>query len=85
MVGASLRERLGGLLAILNGKEIAMQPTSQPGERDRIGRILARQQRAAARVRRSGIFADPDGSLAREVADILADYGSDNRRKVARQ
>lgn len=87
MVGASLSRKVRAIATILNGKEIAMsqQQQAQNGERDRVGRIMARQQRAQQRVARSRVFANPDGALAREVADILADYGMDERRKVVRQ
>jgi len=50
---------------------IAMQQQqSQQGERDRIGRILARQSRVAERVARH--FDNPESELARELRDILA-------------
>lgn len=44
--------------------------TGQHGERDRVGRIMARERRVALRVARH--FDNPDGGLADELRDILA-------------
>lgn len=49
---------------------MSQQHQAQHGERDRVGRILARQSRVATRIART--FDDPNGRLAQEVADILA-------------
>ena len=53
-------------------REIAMsgQHVNQPGDRDRVGRIIAREQRVAARIARH--FDDTESPLARELRDILA-------------
>lgn len=53
-----------------------------PGERDRVARILARKSRIAARVGRQ--FADPDSRIAQEVMDILASLPERQARSLDR-
>jgi len=64
-------QKFSDALAIAKKGHIAMsqQVNSQPGERDRVGRIMAREQRVAARVARQ--FDNPDSRLAQEMRDIL--------------
>lgn len=62
---------------VKKGSGIAMQQQqAQYGERDRVGRILARQSRVQARIART--FANPESRLAQELADILVRMPEDD-------
>lgn len=78
------KERVHGILSQLiktkDGIAMSQQNSPQNFERDRVGRIMARERRVAVRVARH--FAEPDSRLAREVIDILARMPEDDPREA---
>jgi hypothetical protein len=65
-------QKISDALAIAKKGHIAMsqQVNAQPGEQDRVGRIIARDKRVRARIARQ--FDDPESRLAVELRDILS-------------